>query len=282
MKRVLLVLATGAILVGGCASSGNSGGASPLASLRAHPLLQNAARGLAIAKYSDKAFIAARNEDESALEKASAGLESVAPLLAAEHLVRDASRLDARAQFEKNPAFSTELKNQAGQKYRTALKTAPDFDSRNPELLNALGYFLAERGVTTPDFQKAEKLTRRSLELWDDLVSQAQNSSLPGAGNLLSLRRFARANVRDSLAWALFRQGEYAQALNEQQEAVSEAEKSTPELGEKVPAELYYHLGEIERALKHFDAAKTWYQKALQVEPDHALSQRALQNLKTP
>jgi tetratricopeptide (TPR) repeat protein len=283
MKRVLRGSSLAAILlaglfVGGCANR-SSDNASWLDELRASRVLQNAARAVLTGQIYDRAAIAIRDNNEAALESAQRDLQFVAPRLAAEQMVAQAVDLDSRAFTEKDKTRAAKLRAQAGEKYRAALAIDPNFDSKNPETLNALGYFLAERGTSTPDFQTAEKLTRRALEIWDELVEAASGTVIPGTDQVLQVRRFLRANTRDSLAWALFRQGEYSQALKEQKASLEEAESAGAKIGQKVSADLYYHLGEIYRALKNSGAARTQFQKALELEPDHELSQRALKAL---
>lgn len=258
--------------LGGCAQDG-----STLSALRENPILQNAARAVLMGKTFDRAAIARRNNDDEALVAAADDLGKIDPLSAAEQLVTVAAQLDGRAQITKDEPQKKLLEAQAAEKYREALRIAPEFPSRNAMLLNALGYFLAERGQTKSDFQTGEQLTRSSLKLWDASVSEVENA--PMSGQLLAARKFMRANTRDSLAWALFRQGKLQNAKAEQIIAVKEAKEFASQVGEKVPADLYFHLGEIERALKNLGAAKSNYEEALKVEPDHAPSRRALNSL---
>lgn len=276
MKRVLLSIAMlGILTLSGCSNT---------SSLRQNSVVQNTARGFLTGQYYDRAAIAVRNNDELSLQFSQTQLQLIAPRMAtlpvvqrvAEQMVREAADLDILAQQEKDDNRARKLRAQAAQKYRAALKISSNFDSKNPELLNALGYFLAEWGTTIEDFKMSERLTRRSLDIWNRLLEDAENSLVPKIGNPLSLLRMARANTRDSLAWALFQQGNYREALNEQVLAVQEAEKSAPVINKPMPADLYYHLGEIYRVLSNDKEARLQYEKALSVQPDHTLSQRAL------
>jgi tetratricopeptide (TPR) repeat protein len=277
IRRVLLCLVpTAALALSGCAPKD---GAAWQEELRGTPVLQKAARAFLTGQIYDRATLALRDGNEAALQSAQDDLQIVAPQLAAEQAVRSAALLDDRAQGEKDATRASALRERAAKKYREALEIEPNFDSRDPDLLNALGYFLADRGTNTSDFQTAEKLTRRSLEIWNDLVKDAEDTALPGTNQLLAVRRFLRANTRDSLAWALFRQGKYPAAQKAQESAVDEAARTAPLLKQKVPADLYYHLGEILRAQGKLPQAAAQYRKALSVEPEHKLAARALKLL---
>lgn len=266
---LLLLLGTALLSLPGCSSPG---------AWRESRVLGNAASALYLARQYDGAIIASRNGDSARLAAAIEKIEQLGGthdlaalrLNAAEGLVRDATSLDFAAQKLRGDG-AQKLQQQATQKYRLALKLAPGFASRDPQLLNALGYFLAERGSTPADWRQAEKLTRAALARWNELGKEASDSSW---------LQFSRANTRDSLAWALYRKREYSAALQQQLAAVDEARRSAPRIGEKVPAELSFHLAEIYRASGLLKNAAREYQNALQVEPQHSPSQRALEELK--
>lgn len=243
-------------------------------------VLQAAARSFLTGQAYDRTVIAARNSDDAALSAAQQELRLIDPRLAAEQAVQSAVRLEMLAQRESDKQRAARLQEQAAAKYREALALAPDFDSSDPDLLNALGYFLAERGTSASDFVTAEKLTRRSLEIWNEIVSNTESSWIPGTSTLLANQKFVRAlTARDSLAWALFRQGKYAEAKNQQETAVREVEANAAAAGQPMSADLYYHLGEIYRALKQPEKARGQFQKALKAQPDHELTLRALKKM---
>jgi hypothetical protein len=86
------------------------------------------------------------------------GATSEADLLtsaAAERQVRDAINLDTQA-LQAPGARKQQLQQQANRRYRAALRLAPDLQSRDPLVLNALGYFLADRGTSSADYVQAE------------------------------------------------------------------------------------------------------------------------------
>lgn len=269
-----------ALLLGGCGH-----GESTLAPLRENETLRDAARAVIIGKTFDRAAVARRNRDTSALQAAAAALEKLDStiaerplLLAAEQLVVTAVELDSRAMRTNDAALKKQLEAQASEKYREALQLSPEFPSRNAQLLNALGYFLADRGSSTEDFQIAERLTRESLRLLSEAVKDTEG--MPLSGTVLAARRFSRASgPQDSMAWALFKQGRFEEARREQLAVIKEAEETAPQIGRQVSADLYFHLAEMERALGNLEAAKVQYQKALTSEPEHAASRAALASL---
>lgn len=272
-----LAFAMSAVSLVGCSGTGSTPGGA-LESLRESPVLQNAARAVLSGKIYDKAAISVRNGDVNALGKATQELAKIDPLAAAEQLVNAAGWLDSRAMSEKDPALKTELESQSAQKYRQALEIAPAFPSKNAMLLNALGYFLADRGESLEDFQTAEKLTRASLKLLDKEITEIE--SAPLSGSLVALKKFTRGTTaRDSLAWALFRQNKFEAARKEQLSALKEAVANAETVAQTVSPELYFHLAEIERALKNFPAAKANYQAALKVDPNHEPSLKGLLSL---
>jgi len=250
------------LFLGGCAQ-----GEGTLASLRENPILQNAARAVLMGKIYDRAAIANRNGDNQALVAAADELAKIDPVASAEQLVLAGAQLDGRSQLSKDARQKKIFEAQANLKYREALRVSPNFPSDNPELLNALGYFLADRGQNKSDFQTAEKLTRAALKSQNESIAQMENA--PITSPLLPNLKFSRSNTRDSLAWALFRLGQFAKAKTEQTQVLQEAEAIAPRVGQKISADLYFHMGEIERASKNLAAAEKNYQAALKAEPDH-------------
>jgi len=257
-------LPEGALLLclGGCAT------------LRQNPLAQNAARAVVTARAYDDIGQAMRTGDDNRLR---AGVDALARgnnesgaalrLASAEKAVIEALRAEATA--AKLPrAARLDAQQQAAQNYRRGLALAPDFASQDPQLLNALGYFLADRGTSREDFENAEKLTRRAVRLWDETIRKNETVAL----------RAARATTRDSLAWALFRRNKLAEAETQQREAIREA-RATRSLS----AELPLHLGDILAKAGRLSPARAAYEEVLtfpQNEPDaHDRARAALQNL---
>ena len=268
--RVLWLPALLAIpfVAGGCARDG-----STLDALRDNPILRNAARAVLMGKIYDRISVARRNGDNEALIRAADELVNItrSPV---EKLVAEAAQLDISADNSKSQSQSERLEKQAAEKYRQALRISPNFVSEDAYLLNALGYFLAERGSSQSDFQTAERLTREALKMLDDAIAQMEKS--PIKTPLLANTQFSRSNTRDSLAWALFRRGQFQAAKTEQTKAIQEAEATAGQIREKVSADLYFHMGEIERALKNISAAEKNYRAALKAEPDHTETLSAL------
>ncbi len=190
--------------------------------------------------------------------------------------------------------FGSTLRNAAravavGQAYDSALLAArrgdnATFDSQMERLgragapevswlavaqsLNSLGYPLAESGHSTADFQRAEDLTRRSLSYWDKIIA-----GQPKKSENLPFLRFNRAlTAHDSLAWALYRQNRFEEALREQSEAVKAAKADAPKgpQANSGLAEMFYHLGKIQQALGHKTEARGAFAEALKLQPGHA------------
>jgi tetratricopeptide (TPR) repeat protein len=154
--------------------------------------------------------------------------------------------------------------------------------------LNALGYKLAENGRYPQQFVAAEAMTRRALIICDETVALLQRGAdvQPEVARSLNSVRFSRANIRDSLAWSLFRQKRFLEALDEQERAVTEALSlrrrphalSPTEINRSL-VELHYHLGEIYRALRRYREARAQYQLAQKIGTKHAASAEALRTL---
>jgi tetratricopeptide (TPR) repeat protein len=126
--------------------------------------------------------------------------------------------------------------------------------TRNPPdalLLNQFGYTLADKGTTREQFVAAESLTRRALQLYNQTIEAVANSSAPPNQRRLWLAslQFVRANIQDSVAWSLYKQGRYEEALREQEQAVTEATASARVLKQEISPELTEHLQAIRRAV---------------------------------
>lgn len=256
----------------------------------AEPVLRAAARAALIGKFYDRALWAAEQGHKAAFRAAHGelqrlGAKSEALAVAQRMALSPAEEAIAKAispqlslaeyvQLIFTGRLPANLDERAAQQYRLALRLSPQFDSLDPLKLNALGYFLAERGTTAEDFAEAERLTRAALRLLDEALAQQEKR-----GGTAPLVEEMRANVRDSVAWALFRQGRLNEALREQQRAVKEAKDSEAKGATAVSAEMYFHLGEMLRALGHLAEARAQYQAALKADPNHLLSRQALQSI---
>jgi len=250
-------------------------------------LLEQTARAAAVAEAYNRASDAARTDNRVVLAEAledlrqlrSASRAAPLALAAAENAVLEASEFQTQARAQKGSAAGV-LEAKAAMRYREALSLSPRFNSKDPELVNALGYFLADKGTTLSDFQQAERLTRQAMATWDKIVGDKEANDPVLARDMLS-----RANTRDSLAWALFRLKRYDEALREQQQAIIEASISSKalekELSQKIPMseEMHFHLGEIYRALKRWEDARAEYRRALELKPDDANTLKAMKLL---
>lgn len=304
---ISLVTAT---MLGGCAT--RRGTPSPtLSEIRPassfREAVQRALKANLAGRAYDRGLLAYHREDDDALVAAAndlrqAGAQREAQRLlfsaaqrdeqpptysAAERAVAIASALDTQALSFKG-VVREQMRARAASEYRSAQRLMPKFDSTNPILLNALGYFLAERGQTPQDFVEAERLTRRALQLFDGKLKQASASAKTpddrrALDNWMSdatraADELSRANTRDSLAWALFRQKRFEEAAREQEQAMRDAQKSSREVAQPMSPELHFHLGEIYRALKRDKDARRQYEAALRLDPDDP-SRAALETL---
>jgi tetratricopeptide (TPR) repeat protein len=280
-----------------------SGCASPEAGSSGHELWKRVARAVALGRAYDRGVLAARSGDEESLARASERIAQLspgasgrlrrqAPLSPAEEAVVDALRWSSRAELASRAVASAppgsaalvraqmaleQTRTREAQAYRRAQRLQPRFSSPDPQKLNALGYFLAERGEAKADFLEAERLTRLSLREWDALVEAETD---PRARVDWA---FSRANTRDSLAWALYRLGRHEEAAREQEKALAEARSSIEEAADRfgqalpMPSELHYHLDAIYRALGREKEARAQFEEALRLSPTDEAARRALQ-----
>ena len=113
--------------------------------------------------------------------------------------------------------------------FEVLIARAPDFD----QALNYLGYMLADRG--------------ERLEYARELIEQAVSISPDNAAYL------------DSYGWVFYRLGNYQEALVNLKKAV------------KLDSDpvIFDHLGDVYQAMGDTEQAHSWWQKALDMEPDN-------------
>jgi tetratricopeptide (TPR) repeat protein len=230
----------------------------------------------------DRTLLAIRRDDiegfaRHAAELRRAGDEASAKRLA-DAALETAVNYDMRA-LSAPPAVAKQQREVASRYYRATQTIMPHYDSESATNLNSLGYFLAERGSSSQDFVEAERLTRRSLQLLDKELAALPKNDSQSTSRLQTENM--QANVRDSLAWALFRQGKLEEARREQERAVADAQRTLKQLGreDQMPPELHFHLGEIYRKLKLYTRARRQYDIALKLKPDDADTRAALKEL---
>lgn len=117
----------------------------------------------------------------------------------------------------------------------------------NAMTLNNYAYFLTESGG---DLARAHNMSRQAVEAAPD-----------------------NSTYLDTYAWVLFKQGEYAKALEQQRKAIEIAEKE-----EDTSAELYEHYGDILFWNKEPAQAVEYWKKALELEPDKEVLQRKVKD----
>lgn len=235
-------------------------------------MLRQVARAYLIGTTYDQALIAAREEDARALRGTMNRLEELnatdvsedLQLDQAEEQVREGEAWDARAETMSNPARRWQIQGYATQNYRAALRWSPEFPSQDPELLNSLGYFLADRGTSPHDVELATQLTRRALALLDQTIAANQKLGIPQRPWLNQLEQ-QQAITRDSLAWALYKSKHFSEAQTAQSQALQQAKTSG--LNAEGLADLWFHLAEILDAQHRNDEAVSALKEAQHLQP---------------
>jgi tetratricopeptide (TPR) repeat protein len=175
-------------------------------------------------------------------------------------LVAQASNLNLQANESKGDERDR-LLNESDEAYRIALGFTPTQDpgkTLDPVTLNALGYFLADRGSSPQDFERAVVLTRAALNTWP-----------VGSGASASFLRVSKAlGPQDSYAWALFKLGRYSEAQIQAEEVLKIAQEGNQT---STDPEIPFHLAEIYRAVGEKDKARTAYEAASRLSPSAEL-----------
>lgn len=259
--------ALGTLLFAGCAASTQK--ASAPQSLAASFAAGRAYDGAQLALQSgNQARLAA---DARTYARALDHISGSAPLRevfadAVPQLVASGLTLDMQARVAA-PLDSARLGAQALEKYRAAnafLPAKPAPGSIDGQLLNAVGYSLAERGTARADWVRAEQLTRLALVEWDRQIKKLPVGDARRAQ--LEARRFVEP--LDSHAWALFRLDRFKDALKAQEKVMDFARQNPDYL----TAELPFHLAEIYRALGRDEDARREYSAALALKPSPELA----------
>lgn len=223
-------------------------------------MLRELARSYLIGTTYDQALIASRQENSPVLRRALNRLDELnaadvavdLQLSHAEDRVRSGMSLQMQA-FQikkKNYALSHQLEGQATQEYRSALRWSPQFPSKDPVLLNALGYSLADRGNSQKDFELALQLTSHAVAILNRQITASADTINQ---TLLSEAEVQLALTRDSQAWALYKLKRFNEAEAAQDKALAQAK--TSKVGSGAFAELWMHQAKILQALGRMEAA---------------------------
>lgn len=247
-------------LIGGCAKTPDT---DP------QVMLREMARSYLVGVTYDQALIASRQENPRALRKMMNRLEELdatdvavrLQLSSAEDRVRSGSSLLMQAYHLKprDPAQSQMLLGQAGRQFRSALRWSPDFPSRDPQLLNSIGYYLADHGHSPEDFERAEQFTTQAVTILDKMI---QDNG--GRKDLLRAVQQQQAITRDSQAWALYKLKRFDEAEIVQEKALAQAK--TSKLDNLAFAELWMHQAEILQAQGKTDAANVAIKESKRLE----------------
>jgi tetratricopeptide (TPR) repeat protein len=148
---------------------------------------------------------------------------------------------------------------------------------------NDTGYVLADAARNKRELRLSERLTRQALS---GCEAALRDVTRPELQKYVPDYQFSCATVRDSFAWALYRQRRYQEAVREQERAVADMTAVGPLMGKarqsavnRTQAELRYHLGEIYRALGRRDDARQQFKTAQETVPKHSDVAAALRAL---
>jgi tetratricopeptide (TPR) repeat protein len=263
-----LIAAPLALCLGGCAGARNS-------AWTRNPALQTMARAVIAGNRYDDMTIALRNDDRrsfianyNVLQRMPEGV--LAHPLAAE---ATAEAVNEGTAFESAAAgmgarAKPLLESESAAAFRYALEiTPPD----QPDELNNLGYELADKGTTRGEFQLALQLTTLAI---NDLDRGVDRDGKPYTDLI-----YRRAITRDSVAWSLFKLGRYDEALATQRRAEKEARQASRMYQESMQPDLYFHLGEIYRALHRPLAAQRQYLQVLKFDSSNAKAIKAIREI---
>ena len=232
------------------------------------------ARGLGAAFVAGRAFdrsqSALKSGDDAALQnagrkyaRAAARLENKGVLLAGVQPVTIAAmRLEQQAKYAPLSQRGA-LMQRALEKYRAVsafLPADPRPGQVDAEILNMVGYPLADRGTTRADWERAEQLTQLSLDEWDRQIK----ATAPNSQERLQLQAARTIGALDSHAWALFKLGKISEALPRQERVIAFANKYPSQSNAEIP----FHMAEIYRAAGRDDDAREQYGRALELGPD--------------
>lgn len=249
-KNTLLLIGA-ALALSGCSAS----------TARQIPVVRGVAASFMAARAFDRAKSAIRRDDSAGLERAGRELRRAADAVSNPRLTSalvvdlwlEASSLATQSD-QISGTEKIRLAESSNARYRAALAFAPLSKPEvtlDPVTLNALGYFLADKGSTKADFERAAVLTRAAYRTWDI------------SGRATGATELARATgPQDSYAWALFKLGRLTEART-QAERVWDLARGMGADSTEMTADIPFHLGEIYRALGLEIKAREAYEAAL-------------------
>jgi len=250
------------------------GGCAGQRGARQNAIWRQMARSYLVGVTYDQALIASRQENGRNLRRSLHMLEqlnatdvsSSLQLNRAEDQVRQAILLENRSRRlgHQQEALKRQLWAQAMQRYRGALRSSPQFPSRDPLLLNALGYHLADQGRNEDDFTLSVELTTRAVALLDKIIQQNRNAGVTKRDWLAQIEQ-QQALTRDSLAWGLYKLNRLKEAEAAQQQALEEA-KSSGLQDDATVAELWWHQAQILHAQGRADEANAALKEAQRLQ----------------
>jgi tetratricopeptide (TPR) repeat protein len=239
--------------------------------------LQPVARAVVVAAEFDRGSRALVDEDDKALLSAYQNLHLIGARTVARQLATSA--IDVLVQRANTMAFeasglhqtqAAQLAVRADNENKLAQQLAGDYAGDDAISLNVVGYMLADKGTSTNDWARAERMTRRAVEILESNRAASRGAAI---SRYLLLQT---ALTRDSLAWALFREKRFTEALTQQQKALREWRECGAPTADDTVADLHYHLGEIWLGLGKRANARSEFETAVKCRPGSVLAVNAL------
>ena len=238
---------------------------------------QSALRDITLARAYDGAQIALKRGDQSGLDDLGAQIRARMARQNGAADTQDAqlARVFVRqfvdsAMIWENQSVLTQGKSRenarkkSARNYRSALLFLPSktkdsafLKSLGAQNLNALGYFLADRGENLADWTRAEALTRLAVEL------SPRNTAF---------EEFDRAvGPQDSHAWALYKMGRFSEARELQTQVLQLIGKSKNVGETQISPDIPFHMGAIFKALGQSRQASRFFDIAIAQGADEEL-----------
>jgi len=206
----------------------------------------------------------------------SALLSDEKPDDAAEELQKAKNRFQPNFQQAYFTAMIHLQKDEYAQAHKHLLEAEETAKKADPDRLTHFLYFqLGSTAERAANFKDAEKYFRKSISIKPDYATALnylgymwadRNENLVEAKKFIGLALVEQPEnpaFLDSMAWVIFREGDFREALRWQLKALKFSKEDDPEL--------FLHLGEIYHALKKGAKAREYLNKALaikDVDPD--------------
>ena len=150
-------------------------------------------------------------------------------------------------------------------------RKALQLDTQNLSRQNTYGYLLADNATGKgPQLEEAIKVLHAALQGMKGAPKSIEEASVMPV--LMPM-------TEDSYAWALVKNGQYADAITILTGAIAEYPSNVPNSDVKT---IYYHLGEAYRLSGQIEKARNAYQNSLFMDPKYQESLHAIEKLPAP